>query len=60
MLQQNDNNQNFDDEIKKLKRANELGCLVLALVLVLPVNVLAFRDRVIERKSSTSARAATI
>lgn len=34
----------------------KLICLVLALVLVLPVNVLAFRDRVIERKSSTSAR----
>jgi uncharacterized protein YqhQ len=29
-----DNNQNFDDEIKKLKRANELGCLVLALVIL--------------------------
>ena len=27
-----DNNQNFDEEFKKLKRANELGCLVLALV----------------------------
>ena len=34
----------------------KLICLVLALVLVLPVNVLAFRDRVIERKSSASAR----
>ena len=34
----------------------KLICLVLAFVLVLPVNVLAFRDRVIERKASTSAR----
>jgi hypothetical protein len=29
-----DNNQDFDDEIKKIKRANELGCLVLALVVL--------------------------
>ena len=29
-----DNNQNFDDEFKKFKRANELGCLVLTLVVL--------------------------